>query len=77
MEKAVAPIADGLQAVSYRTSDVKDGNRESEAIPDHTTRLKASGMALKLLGAEKAASDIPQGNQFIQVNNNYGDRYKD
>lgn len=48
MDAAIKPIADGLKAVRVF-------GEEGEVI-DHTTRLKASGMALKLLGAEHGES---------------------
>jgi len=76
MDAAIKPIADGLKAVSYKTSDVKEGNRETKAIPDHAIRLKASGMALKLMGAEK--EQAPTGNIFINGNANFNaKRYTD
>lgn len=71
IEKATKPIADGLVA----TRKIGFGDNAEYEI-DHSTRLKASGMALKLMGAEKQ-SEIPQNANFIQVNNNYNDRYKD
>lgn len=48
MDAAVKPIADGLQA--ERVTMTENGVDTS---PDHSIRLKASGMALKLMGAEK------------------------
>ena len=48
MDAAVKPIADGLQAT--RAIPTADGFVEGV---DHTTRLKASGMALKLMGADR------------------------
>lgn len=50
IDAAVKPIADGLHAT--REFYDKEGNY-IESTPDHSTRLKASGMALKLLGAEQ------------------------
>lgn len=57
IEKAVKPIADGLEAT-------KDVYTEQGVISstDHTTRLKASGMALKLMGADK--QEEAKGNTF-------------
>lgn len=49
MDAAVKPIADGLKA--YRSVVDADGNIHTNA--DHSIRLKASGMALKLMGAEQ------------------------
>lgn len=42
---------------------------------DLEMRLKGSDRALKIMGIAKDKQ--PLGNQFIQVNNNYGDRYSD
>lgn len=50
LHNAIKPIADGLQA----EKTVIIGNGESamaDQIPDHSIRLKASGMALNLMGA--------------------------
>lgn len=57
IEKATQPIADGL--IATRKIGFGD-NAEYEV--DHSTRLKASGMALKLLGAEKGEGG---GNTYI------------
>lgn len=59
MEKAIAPIAKALEATNTKW-DYE--NKEEYEVEDHSTRLKASGMALKLLGAEKNESG---GNTFI------------
>lgn len=56
IEKAVQPIADGLQAT--KTIPTTDGFVEGI---DHGIRLKASGMALKLLGADQKEE---KGNTF-------------
>lgn len=48
MDAAVKPIADGLHA--ERVTMTEHGVDTS---PDHSIRLKASSMALKLMGAEK------------------------
>lgn len=56
IDAAVQPIADGLQAVKA----FGDSDNPVELI-DHATRLKASGMALKLLGAEQKDD---KGNTF-------------
>lgn len=60
IEKATKPIADGLQAT--REVATKGGMVERA---DHPTRLKASGMALKLLGAD-------QKEEKATVNFNFG-----
>lgn len=50
MDAAVQPIADGLKATrGFKADD--DG--DTVEVIDHATRLKASGMALKLLGADQ------------------------
>lgn len=50
IDAAVKPIADGLHAT--RTIVAGDHEQGLE-VADHSIRLKASGMALKLMGAEK------------------------
>lgn len=63
IEKATKPIADGLTASQEYTD--KEGNSISK--PDHNIRLKASGMALKLMGAEQKQET--QGNTINFINN--------
>lgn len=62
MDAAVSPIADGLKATKSFVID--DSLVET---PDHATRLKASGMALKLMGADQKP-DTP-GTTFNFINN--------
>lgn len=62
MDSAVAPIAAGLKAT--RSFVVDESVVET---PDHSTRLKASSMALKLMGAEQKAD--AGGNTFNFINN--------
>lgn len=69
MDAAVKPIADGLLA----TRTVGFGEDALETV-DHSTRLKASGMALKLMGAEQK-SDTPAGNIFINNANFNSKKY--
>lgn len=64
MDSAVKPIADGLKAIKYY-EDNEDGTATVQ--PDHSTRLKASSMALKLMGAEQKAE--ASGNTFNFINN--------
>lgn len=66
MDAAIAPIADGLGA--ERDFYDKSGNFLGNQ-PDHHVRLKASGMALKLMGAER--EQVPAGNIFINGNANF------
>jgi len=65
IDAAIKPIADGLKA--YKYSDIKDQSASGELIPDHSIRLKSSGMALKLLGAEQ---NKEQGGNTINLINN-------
>lgn len=60
MDAAVKPIADGLKATKYFEAN-EDGTATGQ--PDHSVRLKASSMALKLMGAEK--TEDKGGNTFI------------
>lgn len=64
MDAAVAPIADGLIAQKVTYSD----DEGTVVTPDHTIRLNASKMALKLLGAEKNDT-AGSGNTFNFINN--------
>lgn len=57
IESATKPIADGLVATRQQFSE--NGTIETT---DHSTRLKASGMALRLLGADQ--KDDKAGNTF-------------
>ncbi len=70
IEKATKPIADGLEAM-------KQNNYTGEFTVDHSIRLKAAGMALDVLGAKGQKEETPQGNTFIQINNNKADKYAD
>lgn len=74
IEKATKPIADGLTA----STDFYDKNGALVSKPDHSTRLKASGMALKLMGADQK-QDQTQGNTINFINNaNFkSDKYVD
>lgn len=50
LHNAIAPIADGLQA--EKTVIIGHGEQAmADNVPDHSIRLKASGMALNLMGA--------------------------
>jgi Terminase small subunit len=70
LDAAVKPIADGLVATRASFNTSEEGSKE---VADHPTRLKASGMALKLLGAEQ--KDQPQGNVFINKANFSSSKY--
>lgn len=72
LPKAIQPIAEGLEA----TRDIydKEGNFV-DSNPDHTTRLKASGMALDLMGARKQQDGSPNVHFHLyagQQRDNYG-----
>lgn len=73
MDAAVKPIADGLTA--FRTVPGGDGEGSWD-VADHSIRLKASGMALKLMGAEK--NDTPTGTSiFVNGDANFSaSKYK-
>lgn len=68
LDTAIAPIGEALQAVKQ---DITTGSWE----PDHSTRLKASDRALKLMGV----NSTEQGNvtyNFTQIVNEQKDKYK-
>lgn len=62
IEEAVKPIADGLKAT--RTMVNSENQEVAREVPDHSIRLKASGMALRLLGAENGDSNKSAGINF-------------
>lgn len=51
LKKALKPIADGLEAEKQIVHG-KDEDSFVDIVPDHPTRLKASSMALDLLGVK-------------------------
>jgi len=61
MDRAVQPISDALDA----TRAIGFGDDAMEVV-DHSTRLKASGMALKLMGADKGEAQVPAAVHFHQ-----------
>lgn len=61
IDAAIKPIKDGLEA----TRQIGFGDDALETV-DHTTRLKASGMALKLMGADKGEAQTPASVHFHQ-----------
>lgn len=63
VDSVVKPIVDGLLA--YKTGFNKDGEF-MEFGPDHSTRLKAAGMALDLMGAKKSG----EGGTNVNINFN-------
>lgn len=74
LDRAVKPIADGLEAEKVHI--VGNGEQAmAEVVPDHGIRLKASGMALRLMGADSE----PTGNtyNFVQVIEEQKDKYAD
>lgn len=73
LDKAIKPIADGL--VADKVHIVGNGEQAmAEIAPDHSIRLKASGMALRLMGAD---SQETAGNtyNFVQVVQDQKDKY--
>lgn len=70
MDAAIKPIADGLRADKFVAGEDED----DILMPDHNVRLKASGMALKLLGADKSEDKGGNTFNFIKTANfNAGD----
>lgn len=64
LDSALKPIADGLKAEKVHI--VGNGDQAmADVVPDHSIRLKASGMALNLMGVGKQAGDVTMN--FIQV----------
>ncbi|RYF61361.1 MAG: hypothetical protein EOO27_02310 [Comamonadaceae bacterium] len=59
MDAAIKPIADGLEATKFYGND-DSGHMDA----DHSVRLKAASMALKLMGAENKEAE-PKGNTFV------------
>lgn len=75
VETIVRPVADALKADKVHI--VGNGDQAmAEIVPDHTTRLNAVKIASKWMGAESQPIEGTNTN-FIQVTNNYGDRYAD
>ncbi len=63
MDAAIKPIKDGLEA--EKVSITGQGDQAfAEVTPDHSIRLKASGMALKLMGADKGEQAVPAAVHF-------------
>src|SRR3990167_4897578 len=57
IDAATKPIADGLKADKVHI--VGNGEQAmAEIVPDHTTRLKAAGMAFNLMGVGKQTGDV-------------------
>lgn len=76
LETAIAPIGKALQATKVViTGNDKDGHF-AEVVEDLEMQLKGSDRALKLMGIGQK-DDTPQGNTFIQINNNKGSKYAD
>lgn len=75
MDKIIAPVAKALRATHVAKVD---GEPVDTGLPDLEMQLKGHDRAVKLMTfGIKKDDDTPQRNQFIQVNNNYVDRYKD
>lgn len=73
LDKAIKPVADGLTA--ERTVFAGSGEDAIiDQIPDHSVRLKASSMALNLMGAMNKAEGGNTFN-FVQVTNVDKDQY--
>jgi hypothetical protein len=75
VDAVVKPIVDGLTA--YKTGFSKDGDFV-EFGPDHSTRLKASSMALDLMGAKQKSKESGNTiNNFGQILVDQRDKYAD
>lgn len=73
VEKIIKPIADAL--VADKVHIVGNGDQAmAEVVPDHSIRLKASGMAQTLLGV-KADGGGDTINNFIQLVNEQKNTY--
>lgn len=71
IEKIVKPIADGLEAEKVHI--VGNGDQAmAEVVPDHSIRLKASGMAQNILGLK---SEGGATTNFIQIVQTQRDQY--
>ena len=76
VETIVRPVADALKADKVHI--VGNGEQAmAEIVPDHTTRLNAVKIASKWMGADQQPEGGNTNTNFIQVTNNYGDRYAD
>ena len=64
MDAAIAPIAEGLKADKVSISGQGD-QAFAGVTADHSVRLKASAMALRLMGADKG-ENVPGGIHFHQ-----------
>lgn len=74
IEKVVEPVTKALNAtVKIRTQDGVVVDTEE---PDLEMQLKGHDRAMKILNVNQAKDGSTNAN-FIQVNNNYGDRYQD
>lgn len=72
VDLVVKPIVDGMTAV--KSGFNKDGEY-LEFGPDHSTRLKASGMALDLMGAKSRGEGTNVNINFNQIAQEQKDRY--
>lgn len=75
LEKALKPIADGLEADKPGWTD-KDGVFH-EGTRDHSIRLKASGMALDLMGVKQQKDSGTTVNNFGTIVAEMKDKYAD
>ena len=69
IDKAIAPIADGLTATKV-TIVGKGEDAFAEETTDHATRLKASAMSLKLLGVDDLNKPSNGITQYASGNDN-------
>lgn len=73
--KAVKPITDALEANKIST-DKDSGEHFDSGIPDHGVRLKASAMALDLLGMRRSLKIPESQNTNPQMNSDLAEAMK-
>lgn len=70
MDKLIKPIGDALTANKL---ELMDGIYHDSGIPDHTTRLKASSMGIKLL-QDEAPQDIKKPTNILSITSDMSDQ---
>lgn len=74
MDQIIAPVAKALKATHVAKID---GEPIDTGIPDLEMQLKGHDRAVRLMSFGTGKDEPPQGANFIQVNNNYGERYSE
>lgn len=75
IDKAVQPIADGLEATKTIVMGKESNESFVDIVPDHPTRLKAAGMAFNLMGAGRVEAGATTINNFIVIAGQDKDAY--